>query len=104
MQQQAEANAGSSSTRQAGLEQEQAGSTEGQAAAADKQETALCEKGSKQWAQGIAMAGLPWALQLLAAFARGHQVCLHSQNNAVTHQGCVCARLHQVATQSCLDT
>ena len=71
----------------------QTGSNEGRAAAAGKQEAALCEKGSEQWVQGIGMAGLPWALQLLAAFARGHQVCFHSRNSFVSHLHYVCVCL-----------
>ena len=62
---------GRSGVSEAGLNHEQAGNAERQAAG---KEAALCEKGSEQWAKGIGMAGLPWALQLLAAFARGHQV------------------------------
>ena len=53
---------------------QQAGSAERQATAASRQEAALCEQGSQQWSKGIGMAGLPWALQLLAAFVKGHQV------------------------------
>lgn len=34
----------------------------------------LCSKGSEQWKQAIARPGLPLALQLLAALAKGHQV------------------------------
>lgn len=34
----------------------------------------LCKQGSKQWSSAMEQAGLPWALQLLAAFARRHQV------------------------------
>ena len=56
---------------QASPSQQQSSSAERQSA---EEELALCERGSEQWAKGIAMAGLPWALQLLAAFARGHQV------------------------------
>ena len=39
-----------------------------------RQQGGLCNKGSEQWGRAISMAGLPWALQLLAAFARGHSV------------------------------
>lgn len=56
---------------EADISQQQAGSGERQGAG---KELALCERGSQPWAKGIGMAGLPWALQLLAAFARGHQV------------------------------
>ena len=38
------------------------------------QKGSLCKKGSEQWGRAISMAGLPWALQLLAAFACGHLV------------------------------
>ena len=62
---------GRSNVSQAGSSQQQAGSGERQSAG---KELALCGRGSEQWAKGIGMAGLPWALQLLAAFARGHQV------------------------------
>ena len=40
----------------------------------------LCKQGSKQWSSAMGQAGLPWAVQLLAAFARRHQV---HQCNAV---------------------
>lgn len=36
----------------------------------------LCKQGSEPWTRAMQQAGLPWALQLLAAFARNHQVCL----------------------------
>ncbi len=42
----------------------------------NRQQGGLCKKGSEQWGRAISMAGLPWALQLLAAFARGHPVRL----------------------------
>ena len=42
----------------------------------DRQQGVLCKRGSEQWGRAISMAGLPWALQLLAAFARGHLVRL----------------------------
>lgn len=35
----------------------------------------MCKRGSEQWKVATEQAGLPWALQLLAAFARQHQVC-----------------------------
>ena len=69
---------GHSDVSQAGSSQQQAGSGERQSAG---KELALCGKGSEQWAKGIGMAGLPWALQLLAAFARGHQVLLVCMGN-----------------------
>ena len=62
---------GRSNISQAGSSQQPAASAERQSAG---KELALCGRGSEQWARGIGMAGLPWALQLLAAFARGHQV------------------------------
>ena len=62
---------GHSNVSQAGSSEQQTGSGERQPAG---KELALCGKGSEQWAKGIGMAGLPWALKLLAAFARGHQV------------------------------
>ena len=36
----------------------------------------LCKQSSEQWGTGIQKAGLPWALQLLAAFSQHHQVCV----------------------------
>lgn len=62
---------GRSNVSQADSSQQQAGSAERQSAG---KALVLCGRGSEQWAKGIGMAGLPWALQLLAAFARGHQV------------------------------
>lgn len=66
----------------ADLNQQQAGSAERQAAG---KEPAFRERGSQQWTKGIGMAGLPWALQLLAAFARGHQVAFFRPCMKVTH-------------------
>ncbi|KAL0024070.1 hypothetical protein WJX79_002966 [Trebouxia sp. C0005] len=45
----------------------------GQMAAGElgRQQGDLCKKGSEQWSRAISMAGLPWALQLLAAFSCG---------------------------------
>ena len=62
---------GRGNVSQAGSSQQRTGSGERQPAG---KELTLCGKGSEQWEKGIAMAGLPWALKLLAAFARGHQV------------------------------
>ncbi len=53
--------------RQAEQSQKVAGDAHGQ-------KGVLCKRGSEEWGRAIAMAGLPWALQLLAAIARGHQV------------------------------
>ena len=62
-------------------EQREEGTLEGQAGQGQRaegelgtQQGVLCKKGSEQWGRAISMAGLPWALQLLAAFARGHPV------------------------------
>lgn len=55
---------------------------------ADRQEGGVCSKGSEQWGRAIAMAGLPWALQLMAAFARGHQV--RSFTYICTCDSCTC--------------
>lgn len=50
----------------------------GQMAAGElgRQQGDLCKKGSEQWSRAISMAGLPWALQLLAAFSCGQPVRL----------------------------
>lgn len=45
------------------------------AAPRDAAEVDLCDKGSKQWAAGVAKPGVAVALQLLAALVKGHQVC-----------------------------
>lgn len=53
---------------------QQAGQIKKAAEDGHEQEGILCKRGSEQWGKAVSMAGLPWALQLLAAFARGHQV------------------------------
>ena len=55
----------------------------------------LCKQSSKQWGSAMEQAGLPWALQLLAAFARRHQVTMqccaeqHSSPFTLVHVCCM---------------
>lgn len=69
-------NRASTSSEQMAQEAAEAQTAQGQEeqGGADRQEGGLWSKGSEQWGRAIAMAGLPWGLQLMAAFARGHQV------------------------------
>ncbi len=60
--------------REEGILEGQAGQGQKAEGEFDRQQGVLCKKGSEQWGRAIHMAGLPWALQLLAAFARGHPV------------------------------
>lgn len=43
----------------------------------------LFKQGSEDWSTAMQQAGLPWALQLLTAFARRHQVGLHLKERKV---------------------